>query len=326
MSLEAELKARIADAGPIGVDEYMASANAHYYATRDPLGASGDFVTAPEIHQMFGELVGAALADVWERAGRPANAAYAELGPGRGTLADDALRVLRRAGFAGGVHLVETSPVLRATQARSLPEARFHEDIGDLPPAPLLMVANEFFDALPVRQWVGEEERRVGIDRQGRLAFTVDGTIREVSPARAELARALARHLADHGGAAIIIDYGYAGGEEGDTLQAVRGHGFTDPLETPGEQDLTAHVDFEALAKAANIGEVYVSRVVSQGTWLETLGIGARAMALAAKNPQDTDRIAVARRRLCDEGEMGLLFKMMGLTGKGWPVVAGLEA
>jgi SAM-dependent MidA family methyltransferase len=325
VSFETELKARIAAAGPIGIDEFMAAANAHYYATRDPLGAGGDFVTAPEIHQMFGELVGAALADVWERAGRPANAAYAELGPGRGTLADDALRVLRRAGFAGEVHLVEASPVLRAAQANRIPEAKFHDSLGYLPPAPLLLVANEFFDALPVQQWVGEEERRVGVDRQGRLAFTIDGAIREVSPARTELVQALARHLADHGGAAIIIDYGYAGGEQGDTLQAVRGHRFANPLETPGEQDLTAHVDFVALAKAANIEEIRVGRVVSQGSWLETLGIGARAMALAAKNPQDTDRIAVARRRLCDEGEMGRLFKVMALTGKRWPAVAGLE-
>jgi SAM-dependent MidA family methyltransferase len=326
VSFETELKARIAAAGSIGVDEYMATANAHYYATRDPLGAGGDFVTAPEIHQMFGELIGAALADVWGRAGRPASAAYAELGPGRGTLADDALRVLRRAGFGGEVHLVETSPVLRAAQARRLPEARFHDGLANLPPAPLLLVANEFFDALPIQQRVGEEERRVGIDRQGRLAFTADGTIHEVSPARTALVQALARHLADHGGAAIIIDYGYAGGEQGDTLQAVRGHRFADPLETPGEQDLTAHVDFGALAKAANVGEIRVSRVVSQGSWLETLGIGARAMALAAKNPQDTDRIAAARRRLCDEGEMGRLFKVMALTGKGWPAVAGVGA
>ena len=324
MSFETELKARIAAAGPIGVDEYMAGANTHYYATRDPLGVSGDFVTAPEIHQMFGELVGAALADVWARAGRSANAAYVELGPGRGTLADDALRVLRRAGFAGEVHLVETSPMLRAAQAKRLPEARFHDNFGDLPLAPLLLVANEFFDALPVKQWVGQEERRIALDGE-RLAFTVDGRIRETSPARAESAQALARHLAAHGGAAVIIDYGYAGGEEGDTLQAVRGHHFADPLEAPGEQDLTAHVDFSALADAARQGGASVSCVTSQGTWLETLGIGARAMALAAKNPADTEGIAAARRRLCDEGEMGRLFKVMALTGKGWPAVAGLE-
>ena len=319
-----QLKARIAAEGPIGVDDFMAAANAHYYATRDPLGPQGDFTTAPEIHQMFGELVGAALADVWTRAGRPADAAYGELGPGRGTLASDALRVLRRAGFDGAVHLVETSPVLRAKQAQLFPEAQFHDTLGSLPAAPLLMVANEFFDALPVKQWVGDRERRICV-KDDRLEFTVDGTIRETSPARDAAARTLATLLAGHGGAAIVIDYGYAGGEQGDTLQAVRGHRFADPLEAPGEQDLTAHVDFAALAAAAQSCGASVSRVASQGTWLETLGIGARAMALAAKNPADTESIAAARRRLCDEGEMGRLFKVMALTGKNWPIVAGLE-
>jgi NADH dehydrogenase [ubiquinone] 1 alpha subcomplex assembly factor 7 len=273
---------------------------------------------------MFGELVGAALSDVWERAGRPVDAIYAELGPGRGTLANDALRVMRRAGFDGDVHLVETSGTLRAAQAKLLPEAQFHESIGDLPAAPLLLAANEFFDALPIRQWVGDEERMVAV-KDGRFAFTHDGPIRETSPARAAAVAQLAEHLADHGGAAIIIDYGYAEGEQGDTLQAVRGHRFANPLEAPGDQDLTAHVDFTALAEAAKTGGAEVSNIVSQGSWLETLGIGARAMALAAKNPADTESISAARRRLCDEGEMGRLFKVMALTGRTWPAVAGLE-
>nr|WP_294122096.1 SAM-dependent methyltransferase [Sphingomonas sp.] len=300
----------------------MAAANAHYYATRDPLGAGGDFTTAPEIHQMFGELVGAALADVWRRAGKPSDAAYAELGPGRGTLASDALRVMRRAGFEGEVHLVENSPALRAAQRVLIPEARFHDEIGDLPPVPLLLAANEFFDALSVKQWVGDIERRVDVV-DSRLAFTVDGPIHEVSPVRDEAAKQLAGYLVANGGAAIIIDYGYAGGEQGDTLQAVRGHRFADPLEASGEQDLTAHVDFAALANAARSGRASASNIVSQGSWLETLGIGARAMSLAAKNPADTESIAAARRRLCDEGQMGRLFKVMALTGKGWPAVAG---
>ena len=325
MTFEQKLKARIAAEGPIGVDQFMAAANAHYYATRDPLGVTGDFTTAPEISQMFGELVGAALADAWTRAGRPADAVYAELGPGRGTLADDALRVLRRAGFVGEVYLVETSPALREVQARRLPEARFHDQLGDLPPAPLLLAANEFFDALPIRQWAGDKERKIGLGDDGELAFTLDGAICESSPARAEAARPLGSRLAAHGGAAIIIDYGYAQGEQGDTLQAVRNHRFADPLEAPGEQDLTAHVDFAALAEAARAGGAVASRITSQGSWLETLGIGARAMALAAKNPADTEKISAARRRLCDEGQMGRLFKVMALAGKGWPMVAGLE-
>jgi len=326
VSLAEELKTLIAAEGPIGVDQYMAAANDHYYATRDPLGTAGDFTTAPEIHQMFGELVGAALADAWTRAGQPSDAAYAELGPGRGTLANDALRVLRRAGFMGDVHLVENSPLLRAAQGKLLPEAIFHEELGGLPKVPLLLVANEFFDALPIQQWIGGEERRISATDEGRFGFTVDGPVRETSPARVQAARTLARHLAANGGAAVIIDYGYAGGEQGDTLQAVRGHRFADPLEAPGERDLTAHVDFAALADAACQGGASVSRVASQGTWLETLGIGARAMALAAKNPADTENIAAARRRLCDEDEMGRLFKVMALSGKDWPQVAGLEA
>ncbi|MDP9422968.1 MAG: SAM-dependent methyltransferase [Pseudomonadota bacterium] len=303
----------------------MEACNAYYYATRDPLGASGDFTTAPEIHQMFGELIGAALADVWTRAGRPEQTVYAELGPGRGTLANDALRVMRRSGFEGEVHLVETSQALREVQAELLPEAIFHETVDDLPAAPLLLVANEFFDALPVRQYVDGRERHV-ILAAGGFAFDRDGPIVERSPAREQAAEQLARHLSVNGGAAVVIDYGYSGGEQGDTLQAVRSHKFSYVLDHPGEQDLTAHVDFAALADAARRGGAKASRVVSQGTWLETLGIGARAMALAAKNPADTESISAARRRLCDEGEMGRLFKVIALTGKGWPDVAGLES
>ena len=303
----------------------MEACNSYYYATRDPLGLAGDFVTAPEIHQMFGELIGAALADVWIRAGKPKDAVYAELGPGRGTLASDAMRVLRRAGFDGAIHLVETSPALQAVQSELLPEAEFHDAIDSLPKVPLLLVANEFFDALPVRQFVEERERHV-ILAAGGFAFDRDGPIVEQSPARDEATGALAKHLATHGGAAIIIDYGYSGSEKGDTLQAVRGHRFSYVLDNPGEQDLTAHVDFASLAEAAKETGATSSRIVSQGTWLETLGIAARAMALAAKNPQDTESISAARRRLCDEGEMGRLFKVMAIRAPSWPDVAGLES
>jgi SAM-dependent MidA family methyltransferase len=320
------LAERIKAEGPLSVEAYMEACNAYYYATRDPLGASGDFTTAPEIHQMFGEIIGAALADVWMRAGKPENAIYVELGPGRGTLANDALRVLRRAGFDGEVHLVETSDTLREAQAKLLPEAKFHASLLTLPPGPpLLLVANEFFDALPVRQFVGDLERRVEWIG-GHFAFDRDGEVRETSPAREEVAAEIARQLNVRGGAAIIIDYGHdRPGAIGDTLQAVRGHAYALPLEQPGEQDLTSHVDFAALAEAARKIGVSVSRIVSQGTWLETLGIGARAMALAAKNPQDTEKIAEARRRLCDEEEMGRLFKVMAIRSPNWPGVAGLE-
>ncbi len=224
----------------------MAACNAHYYATRDPLGAAGDFTTAPEISQMFGEMVGACLADCWQRAGAPADAAYAELGPGRGTLAADALRVIGDV----PVHLVETSPTLRQAQHARVPLAVFHERIEDLPPKPLLLVANEFFDALPVSQWVGDEQRLIVLQGNS-LAFTANGLIVEDSPARTTAAAALAAHLMTRGGVALIIDYGHATSAPGDTLQAVRGHAFADPLADPGEQDLTAHVDFQALANAA---------------------------------------------------------------------------
>jgi SAM-dependent MidA family methyltransferase len=319
------LAERIRSEGPLSVEAYMEACNAYYYATRDPLGAAGDFTTAPEIHQMFGELIGAALADVWTRAGQPKDAVYAELGPGRGTLASDALRVMRRTGFDGEVHLVEASPALQALQSERVPEARFHEALDTLPDVPLLLVANEFFDALPVRQFVDGRERHVVL-AAGGFAFDRDGAIVEQSPARAEAAQQLGERLAAQGGAAILIDYGYAGGEQGDTLQAVRGHKFSYILDHPGEQDLTAHVDFGAIAEAARKGGAKASRVASQGTWLETLGIGARAMALAAKNPADTESISAARRRLCDEEQMGRLFKVIALTGKGWPDVAGLES
>lgn len=317
------LAERIRTQGPLTVEAYMEACNSQYYATRDPLGTAGDFTTAPEIHQMFGELVGAALADVWTRAGKPADTIYAELGPGRGTLANDALRVLRRAGFAGAVHLVESSRVLREAQAKLLPEATFHDEIGSLPATPMLLVANEFFDALPIRQFVGGQERHV-ILAAGRFAFDRDGAIVEQSPARVEVVGRLAGKLAANDGAAIIIDYGYSKGEQGDTLQAVHGHRFASVLDHPGEQDLTAHVDFAALGEAARHGGARASRVVSQGSWLETLGIGARAMVLAAKNPRDTESVAAARRRLCDDQEMGRLFKVIALTGKDWPDVAGL--
>ena len=319
------LAERIRSEGPLSVEAFMEACNAFYYATRDPLGAAGDFTTAPEIHQIFGEMLGAALADVWTRAGKPADAVYAELGPGRGTLANDALRVLRRAGFLGEAHLVETSPALRQAQSGLLPEAHFHDSIDSLPDAPLLLVANEFFDALPVQQFVEGRERHV-ILAAGDFALDRDGTIEERSPAREEVAERIGKQLAGRGGAAIIVDYGYIDGEIGDTLQAVRSHKFAYVLDQPGEQDLTAHVDFAALAAAARRGGAKASRIVSQGTWLETLGIAARAMALAAKNPGDTESISAARRRLCDEGEMGRLFKVIALTGKGWPNVAGLES
>ncbi len=308
--------------GPISVERYMELSNAHYYATRDPLGAAGDFTTAPEISQMFGEIVGAALADCWLRAAAPAETVYAELGPGRGTLAADALRLLRKAGFGGEVHFIETSPVLRAEQAKRVPDALWHDTLEDLQGVPLLLVANEFFDALPVRQWVGGEERRVTVEGDA-LMFTAEGPIRDDSPAREGVMRAMADRLAEHGGVALVIDYGHERSGEGDTLQAVRGHGYADVLADPGEQDLTSHVDFEALARAA--ADVGVTRVLGQGEWLGRLGIAARAGALAEAHPERSDEIAAAVQRLTAPDQMGELFKVMAIHSPQWPAPAGFE-
>jgi NADH dehydrogenase [ubiquinone] 1 alpha subcomplex assembly factor 7 len=315
---ERALRERIATEGPLPVEAYMEACNAYYYATRDPLGAAGDFTTAPEISQMFGELVGAALADCWQRAGAPADAIYVELGPGRGTLAADALRLL------GGLeaHLVETSPALREAQRAAVPTAAWHDSIADLPPRPILLAANEFLDALPVRQHVGGVERKVTI-AAGGLAFDRDGEIVETSPARAEAVAAVARHLAAHGGAALIIDYGHAKAAPGDTLQAVRGHRFAPVLADPGEQDLTAHVDFEAVAEAARGAGAAVSSLAPQGEWLERLGIARRAATLARANPERSDEIAAALHRLVHPDQMGSLFKVVALHSPAWPEPAG---
>ena len=302
----------------------MEACNQYYYATRDPLGAQGDFTTAPEISQIFGELIGAALADSWKQSGSPADAIYAELGPGRGTLARDALRALRAAGFAGEVHSVETSPTLRAIQKESLPDAHWHDALDTLPDRPMLLVANEFFDALPIRQHVGAMERRV-VAAAGGLAFDRDGEIVETSPAREEAAAAVGRGLAAYGGVALIIDYGHAKSAPGDTLQAVRGHQFAPVLANPGEQDLTAHVDFESVARSAADAGASATPVVTQGEWLNRLGIGARAAALTTANPERAEELAAAVQRLAGKSEMGELFKVIALHSRDWPRPAGFE-
>jgi len=320
--LERALRERIQAEGPITVEAYMEACNAYYYATRDPLGARGDFTTAPEISQMFGEMIGAALADCWRRAGAPEEAIYAELGPGRGTLASDALRMMGAAGFKGGVHFVETSPILRGLQQRAVPNAQWHDTIDDLPARPLLLVANEFLDALPVRQNVEGMERKVAV-AAGGFAFDRDGEIVETSPARDEAVNSISTCLAAKGGAALIIDYGHPATAPGDTLQAMRGHGYAPVLANPGEQDLTAHVDFEAVAAAARDAGASVTPLVSQGEWLLRLGIEARAQSLSRANPERADDIFGAFERLSSRGQMGELFKVIGLHSPDWPAPAG---
>jgi len=320
--LERALRERIAAEGPITVETFMEACNAYYYATRDPLGAGGDFTTAPEISQMFGELVGAALAECWQRAGSPADAIYVELGPGRGTLAADALRVLKSAGFSGEAHLVETSPMLREMQQATLTDAHWHESVGELPAKPLLLVANEFLDALPVRQHVAGAERKVLV-AAGGLAFDRDGEIVETSPARDDAVAAIATCLAAKGGVALFIDYGHEHSAPGNTLQAVHGHAYAPVLASPGEQDLTAHVDFEAIPSAARLAGAEVTGPVSQGEWLNRLGIGQRAAALAGSHPERAEELAAAVQRLTGRDEMGELFKVIAIHSPNWPAPAG---
>ena len=322
--LERALRERIATEGPISVETYMEACNAYYYATRDPLGVDGDFTTAPEISQMFGEMIGAVLADCWKRAGAPADAIYAELGPGRGSLASDALRMLRAGGFSGDTHLVETSPVLRDLQEQTVGHAHWHESIDDLPAKPLLLVANEFLDALPIRQHVDGMERRVLV-AAGGLAFDRDGEIVETAPVRDDAVTSIATCLVAKGGAAVFVDYGYERSGPGDTLQAMQSHHFTPVLASPGEQDLTAHVDFEAVATAAREAGAVVTPVVDQGEWLIRLGIEARAQALSRANPDRAGQIQVALERLTSRDQMGELFKVIAIHSPEWPAPAGFE-
>lgn len=343
----------IRETGPIPLSHYMALALGHpehgYYITRDPLGSAGDFTTAPEVSQMFGELIGLWLADRWIASGRPPRFALAELGPGRGTLMADALRAMRAVpGMldAASIHFVETSPALREAQRARVPQAQWHATIGDLPHLPLFLIANEFFDALPITQYLRTErgwcERCVDY-RDGKftpvlapvaaandkaLAERVRnapmGSIAETCPAATAIAGEIAARIAERGGAALIIDYGYTKSAAGDTLQALRNHRFADPFDAPGEADLTAHVDFEALAHAVRLGGAAPHGPAEQGAFLMALGITARAERLSqnATAAQKRD-IGTALARLTGADEMGSLFKVLGITPPGAGAPAG---
>lgn len=332
--------------GPLPVSRYMGESNARYYASRDPLGAAGDFVTAPEVSQMFGEMVGLWLADIWQRAGRPADAIYVELGPGRGTLAKDALRAMASQGLRPEVHLVEGSAALRAVQSGVLAGAQFHDTVDTLPAErPLLLAANEFLDALPIRQLVmtgdGWRERMVALDEDEAFVFAAGpnpmdeavpealraaepGTVIEACPAAAALIEALAERLDVQGGAALFIDYGYLAPQVGSTLQAVREHTKVDVFDKPGDMDLTAHVDFAMLVDIARQGGLAAS-TATQGLWLSAMGIGLRAQALATRFPDRSNEVHVAYDRLVGADAMGELFKVMALTARDWPRGAGFD-
>lgn len=324
----------------MAIDRYMGLCLGHpqygYYVTRDPLGEKGDFLTAPEISQVFGELIGVWAAAVWRTMGEPDPVCLVELGPGRGTLMADMLRTFRRAApglaAAARVHLVETSPVLRERQRQLLgPAPQWHARLEDVPDGPMILIANEFFDAIPIRQIERRDgrwhERVVGL-AMGQLAIGLgapvaatggeDGDIREPAPARSGIARAIGARLARHGGAALLIDYGHFESQPGDTLQAMRGHRFVPVTEAPGECDLTSHVDFEALGKALAGGGAAVCQTLSQRQFLIAMGVEARFAQLAAGVDATTrDILARQQARLAEPSQMGNLFKVLAATSPG---------
>jgi SAM-dependent MidA family methyltransferase len=344
------LARRIAATGPIGIADYMADCLLHpehgYYATRDPFGAAGDFTTAPEISQMFGELVGLALAQSWLDQGALSPFSLAELGPGRGTLMADLLRATKGvAGFhaAARLHLIEASPVLRTCQAQALNgfPCTWLTDADHLPDQPLFAIANEFFDALPIRQFTRDPAgwRETLIGETGgtltpglsaaaplaalshRLCDTKPGDIVETCPSAAPIVEALGQRIAAHGGAALIIDYGNWG-SKGDTFQALQSHVFTDPFAAPGLADLTAHVDFRALATASPTAHAFTD----QGTFLTRLGIAARSARLAAQlTGAARENHLAATHRLTAPAEMGSLFKVLALYPANAPPPPGLN-
>jgi NADH dehydrogenase [ubiquinone] 1 alpha subcomplex assembly factor 7 len=354
LTLRDRIIRRIRLDGPLRLSDYMADCLLHptlgYYTTRDPFGAAGDFITAPEISQMFGELIGLCLAQSWLDQGGPSPFTLAELGPGRGTLMADVLRATRAvAGFhaAAQLYLIEASPKLRAVQAKALQDyaPQWLDEATALPDQPLFIIANEFFDALPIRQFQrdgqGWRERVVGLENDTltlgltgpapfpalahRLADTKDGDLIEICTPATPVITALTGRIARHGGAGLVVDYG-DWRSLGDTLQALRAHETVDILADPGQADLTAHVDFEALAGVARANGCAHSRLTTQGVFLERLGITARAQTLA-KGQSDQMRadITSAHRRLTQPGEMGNLFKVLGLTPPAAPPIPGLD-
>lgn len=332
MSLAESLRWRILMHGPLRLDAWMAACNTAYYGGEDPLGR--DFTTAPEISQMFGEIIGGWVADLWLRAGVPPFH-LVELGPGHGTLMADALRLLgRQPGFAGtGLHLVETSLALRALQRARLAgwAAQWHEQVAQLPTdRPLIIIANEFFDALPIRQRRAGHELHVDV-ADGLFVprwLPADGPDAEWSEAAQAIMASLCARLAAQGGAMLIIDYGHGGDVVEavvfDTLQAVHRGARVSPFRDPGAHDLTAHVDFGGLAGIAHGAGLAIHGPVPQGALLGALGIAARAEMLKRGKPaREAGAITAALLRLTAPGQMGGIFRALSVTAGGWPTPAG---
>ena len=344
---------RIHQTGPMTVAKYMTECLQHpqhgYYTTRDPLGAAGDFTTAPEISQMFGELMGLALAQHWLNSGAPSSFVLAEPGPGRGTLMADILRATKAVhGFHGAMslHLVESSDPLKALQQQAVAPhpATWHTQLSDLPDAPLYLIANEFFDALPIRQFqraeTGWRERMIGVEGEDlcfgltsdttRLEFlehrhdeTIEGQIVEYSAPTSALAQDIGTRIAEFGGLALIVDYG-GWGSIGDTLQAVKAHEYDPVFAHPGQADITAHVDFLAIAQAAS--PAAATKMIPQGELLQRLGIGQRAQALAQRlDGKALENHIAAYERLTHESEMGNVFKAIAIHHPNTPTPPGFE-
>jgi SAM-dependent MidA family methyltransferase len=359
--LLSEIRKLIKSSGPMPVWRYMQLCLMHpqhgYYVSRDPLGREGDFTTAPEVSQMFGELLGLWAASVWRAIGQPPLLRLIELGPGRGTMMADALRALRVLPplyQSLTIHMVEVNPVLRDKQRLTLSGVRnitWHDTIDDIVDGPAVIFANEFFDVLPIHQMVKQEtgwhERVVELDKNETLVFSAApeptprfevtlpplvraapvGAVFEWRP-DAEIMK-VAKRVRDQDGAAVIIDYGHMRSDAGDTFQAIARHSFTDPLKNPGQADVTAHVDFQALSRAAEDLGARVHGPVTQGDFLKRLGIESRAATLMAKADHEVSAdISAALKRLTDSGRggMGSMFKVLGISQPDLISLAGLSA
>ena len=343
MNLRDLLKEQIALSGPMTVADFMQTCLHHpqlgYYATRPALGGeNADFLTAPELSQMFGELIGLWCAHEWSQIGSPAKVQLIELGPGRGALMQDALRAAQKApGFTHALNLtlIEASAPLRAEQQKRITNARWAARLEDAPPGPSLILGNEFLDCLPIRQFVdgpeGRREKLLGLAADGELAFGLsaplpsnanDGFV-EISPALPLVIAAIAERLHAYPGRALFIDYGRESPENADTLQAIKAHQKIDPLACPGEADLTAHVDFGAVKRLAEQAGLAVAGPIGQGQFLRTLGLDHRAEALAKAHPERAERIAREHARLTGPDQMGVLFKAICLSSPNLPPPAG---
>lgn len=359
MSLEERLRARIAADGPLPVEVFMAEAVDAYYAQGTAFGRQGDFTTAPEISQVFGEILGLWAVIVWQSMGMPSPFRLVELGPGRGSLMADALRAARAVpafAAAADLHLVERSPALRAAQKQAIAAVdadrpvAWHDSLAEVPDGAAIILGNEFLDALPIAQMErtpdGWHWRAVGLDDDGGFTFVAGrrasdddvaalgpafadapiGAIAEASPAVQAMVAEIAGRVANHGGAALLVDYGYADSAPGDTLQAVKAHQPVPPLAEPGRVDLTAHVDFARVAAAARAAGAAVHGPRPQGRLLAALGAEQRARALMKRaRPEQAVLIDSGVRRLIHPAEMGTLFKGIAITHPSLPLPPGFE-